>query len=71
MDEELLFQYPGLDNVASFLGATAETHYREFGEYKPFDDLGIGTEEEFVQLIEWGNLDAIRRYERLKDILNF
>ena len=71
IDEVLLFKYPGLDNVAGFLGSAGKTHYRCFGSYKPFDDLGIKTEEEFVKLIEWGNEGAVGLYRRIKEVLCF
>jgi hypothetical protein len=69
MDDELLTKYPGLDNVASFLGESAKTFYMTKGTYGPFDTLGIRTEEEFIQLVEWGNDDATELYRKIKEIL--
>ncbi len=71
MDIWLLEKYPGLDNVASFLGETAKTTYNSIGHYEPFDNLGISTEEEFLKLIEWGNEKAIELYEKVKETCGF
>ena len=71
MNEGLLSKYPGLDNVASFLGETAKTSYRMSSKYELFDNLGIASEEEFVNLVDWGNEEAVRVYERTKEILGF
>lgn len=71
MDKELLSRYPGLDNVASFLGAVARFTYYVGKKYQPFNDLGIKTEEEFIKLIEFDNENAVGLYKRVKETLNF
>lgn len=50
IDKKLLSKYPSLDNVISFLGANLKTNY-QIRTFRPFDELGIKTEEEFIKLI--------------------
>ncbi|MEK6830491.1 MAG: hypothetical protein AABX77_00490 [Nanoarchaeota archaeon] len=71
IDEDLLEKYPGIDNVAGFLGETSRIHYKNFGCYNPFDDLGVKNEDEFLKLVEFGNKKAVGLYLRIKEIFCF
>ena len=69
MADDISTKYPGIENVVAFLSEAAKTHYREFGEYVPFDNLGIETGDELIRLIEEGNPEAIEVYRKTKETL--
>ena len=70
-DEEFLRKYPGIENVIGFIHEAAKTHYRLSGNYDLFDQLGVSTTDDFVELLGYGNENAIEKYKRICDILGF
>ena len=67
LEDEFKKKYPKMVEVVKYLYESASWSYRADGKYVTFDELGISTITEYVQLVKDGNLDAIRTYERFKD----
>ena len=70
-NEEFIKKFPGINNVAGFLGSAARTSYSITGSYIPFDRLGVRTIPDFLTLVENGDIRAIRLYSDVKEILRF
>ena len=69
LDEDFQRQHPAIIEVARFLDAVAETAREETGKYGLFNTLKVNNISEYIQLIQNENPDAIRVYEKTRDIL--
>jgi hypothetical protein len=70
-DADFQRKYPGIVDVVAFLDQAAKTHYRETGEYEPFDKLGINNAKDYVALVREGNPEAVKIYEKIQGVLQF
>lgn len=68
-DENFLKERPGIVGVAAFLDGVHRTLYRMQGNYEIFDRLGVRDAKTYLTLIQNGNVEAIRIYEKTRDIL--
>ena len=69
LDKDFQRQPPGIAGVAGFLESAAKTHYRMSGKYEPFDRVGVDNITDYIKLVQEGNPEAVRMYERVRDIL--
>jgi len=69
LEDEFKKKYPKMVEVVKYLYESASWSYRADGKYVTFDELGISTITEYVQLVKDGNLDAIKTYEIFKDVV--
>lgn len=69
VDERLKSKYHGLDGVVGFLDEASRASYYTLGFYPPFEELGINSVADYIELIENGDEKAISMYETLKSIL--
>lgn len=69
LDEDFQMQHPGVAGVAGFLNATATLYYKMGWKYDPFDRVGVNNIADYIKLIQEENPEALRIYEKVRDIL--
>ena len=62
--EDFLKKFPGITNVASFIGSIRRPN-------PSYDRLGINNINEYLELMNQGNEQAIEIYRDTKNILHF
>ena len=68
---DFLTRHPGIVDVAGFLHSCARTHYKFTGKYKAFDRLGVDNVEDYLSLVANNHAEAVKLYEKTRDILSF
>ena len=69
LDEDFRKKFPEIEVVAAFINAKYKTRQKTTGRYKLFDKLGVGNMDEYFELLQKGDKDAIRSYEITRDTL--
>lgn len=70
-DEDFLNRHPRIMNFAVFMNETAKIHYKMNREYNPFDRVGVNNIRDYLSLIQQGNPEAVRLYQKVCDLLGF
>jgi len=68
-DKVFLENHPGIVDFAVFIHDQAEIGYKYKGKYELFDKLGVNNINDYLVLIQQGRPEAVKSYERIKELL--